>query len=103
MRKEKELEFNKCLNEAIKMYMKEKGFVYKQVPEYVCSVSVFENKINLKSGKFSFFEVLNICKFLNIKLGDLLAMTEIIQKMEGGENEKLKMLRTGSRKNPERK
>ena len=27
----------------------------------------------------------------------------VIKKMEGGENEKLKMLRTGSRKNPERK
>ena len=94
MRKKKELEFNKCLNEAIKMYMKEKGFVYKQVPEYVCSVSVFENKINLKSGKFSFYEILNLCKFLNIKLADLLVRTEIIQKiiqkMEGGENEKIR-------------
>lgn len=84
MRKKKELEFNKCLNEAIKIYMKRKGFVYKQVPEYVCSVSVFENKINLKSGKFSFFEILNICKFLKIKLTVLLVMTEIIQKMEEG-------------------
>lgn len=96
MRKEKEIEFNKYLNEAIKMYMKENGFVYKQVPEYVCSVSVFENKINQKSGKFSFFEILNLCKFLKIKLSDLLVMTEIIQKMEGGENEKSKMLRAGS-------
>lgn len=103
MRKEKEIEFNKCLNEAIKMYMKEKGIVYKQVPDYVCSVSVFQNKINQKSGKFSLLEVLNICKFLNIKLADLLAFTEIIQRVEGGENEKLKMLRTGSRKNLERK
>ena len=42
MRKKKEIEFNKCLNEAIKIYMKEKGFVYKQVPEYVCSVSVLK-------------------------------------------------------------
>ena len=103
MRKEKEIEFNKCLNEAIKIYMKEKGFVYKQVPEYVCSVSVFENKIKQKSGKFSFYEILNICKFLNIKLADLLAFTEIIQRVEGEENEKLKMFRTGSRKNFERK
>ncbi len=90
MRKKKELEFNKCLNEAIKIYMKGKGFVYKQIPEYVCSVSVFENKINLKSGKFSFFEILNLCKFLKIKLSDLLVMTEIIQKMEGGKNNEIK-------------
>lgn len=39
----------------------------------------------------------------NYQLADLLAMTEIIQRVEGGENEKFKMLRTGSRKNLERK
>ena len=72
MRKEKEVEFNRTVNNNIKDIMYRKCIIQKQVA-YGTGIPAggFANKINLCHGRFSFYEIIKIAKFLNVNVCDL--------------------------------
>lgn len=65
-------EFDIQVAKRIKTVMKKKGKVYKQVAPYLgLSLSSFSNKITCSGACFSFFDICNLAKCLNVRIEEL--------------------------------